>query len=119
VRDQDECRWENVLPHLMPRLLQLYRDDPDAGIHSAAEWLLRQWQATGAIAEIDKSLASGKVEVDRHWYENRQGQTLVIIPFRYNGQREVLQCRSTIGLEYRLASFTISIKLGRSRSRWR
>ena len=31
--------------NLLPRLLQLYRDDPDPGIHGAAEWLLRQWQA--------------------------------------------------------------------------
>src|SRR5207253_2920361 len=29
--------------NLLPRLVQLYRDDPDPGIHGAAEWLTRQW----------------------------------------------------------------------------
>ncbi len=29
----------------LPRLLQLYQDDPDPGIHGAAEWLVQQWQA--------------------------------------------------------------------------
>ena len=27
--------------NLLPRLRRLYRDDPDPGIHGAAEWLLR------------------------------------------------------------------------------
>jgi eukaryotic-like serine/threonine-protein kinase len=60
------------------RLLQLYRDDVDPGIHAAAEWLLRQWQASDEIKEIDKELATGKLEGKRQWYLNRQGQTLMI-----------------------------------------
>ena len=32
---------------LIARLLDLYRNDPDAGIHGAAEWTLRQWKAEG------------------------------------------------------------------------
>lgn len=66
--------------NLLPRLLQLYRDDPDPGIHSAAEWLLRQWQAEGTLKEIDSELATGKVEGMRQWYVNRQGQTMMIAP---------------------------------------
>ena len=54
--------------NLLPRLLQLYRDDPDPGIHGAAEWLLRQWQAADELKEIDKGLATGKVEGKRQWY---------------------------------------------------
>lgn len=63
----------------LPRILQLYRDDPDPGIHGAAEWLLRQWQASDAMQAIDKELATGKVEGHRQWYLNRQGQTMVVI----------------------------------------
>ena len=63
----------------MPRLLQLYRDDPDPGIHGAAEWLLRQWQTSDELKEIDKELATGKVEGKRQWYINRQGQTMMIV----------------------------------------
>ena len=29
------------------KLLDLYRNDPDAGIHGAAEWTLRQWKKRG------------------------------------------------------------------------
>ena len=29
---------------LIAKLLDLYRNDPDAGIHGAAEWALRQWK---------------------------------------------------------------------------
>ena len=64
----------------LPRLLQLYRDDPDPGIHSATEWLLRQWQASDEVKEINKELATGKVEGKRQWYVNGQGQTMVVIP---------------------------------------
>ena len=66
--------------NLLPRLLQLYRDDPDPGIHGAAEWLLRQWQASDELKEIDKGLATGKVEGKRQWYVNRQGQTMMVVP---------------------------------------
>ena len=66
--------------NLLPRLLELYRDDPDPGIHGATEWLLRQWQASDKLHAIDKELATGKVENQCQWYRNRQGQTMVIVP---------------------------------------
>ncbi len=65
---------------VVPRLLELYRDDPDPGIHGATGWLLRQWQQQGQVAEIDRKLATGKAEGQRRWYVNRQGQTLVVVP---------------------------------------
>jgi serine/threonine protein kinase/formylglycine-generating enzyme required for sulfatase activity len=65
--------------NLLPRLLQLCRDDPDPGMHGAAEWLLRRWQAADQLKEIDKGLATGKAEGQRRWYINRQGQTMVVV----------------------------------------
>jgi formylglycine-generating enzyme required for sulfatase activity len=64
---------------LIPTLRKLYRDDPDPGLHGAAEWLLRQWQHADKLREIDRQLATGKVEGPRRWYVNGQGQTLVLI----------------------------------------
>ena len=29
---------------LVEQLREMYRNDPDAGIHGAAEWTLRQWK---------------------------------------------------------------------------
>ena len=65
---------------LMPRLIALYRDAPDKGVHGAAEWLLRHWQQNAKLLEIDQSMKTGKVQGQRQWYVNKQGQTLVLIP---------------------------------------
>jgi formylglycine-generating enzyme required for sulfatase activity len=65
---------------LIARLLALYRDDPDAGIHGAAGWLLRHWGQLEKVEAIDRELATGKLEGPRQWYVNRQGQTFAIVP---------------------------------------
>jgi formylglycine-generating enzyme required for sulfatase activity len=64
---------------MLPRLLRSYRDDPDPGIHAAAEWLLRRWGQAHELNKIDSELATGKIEGDRQWYVNAQKQTLVVI----------------------------------------
>jgi formylglycine-generating enzyme required for sulfatase activity len=66
------------------RLVQLFHDDPDPGIHGAAEWLLRQWDGDPTRLEdrhraFERALATGKVEGGRQWYVNRQGQTMVVV----------------------------------------
>ena len=75
------------------KMVDLYRNDPDPGIHGATEWLLRRWGQERQIEEIDKELTklplpsfgvnqtkeSSKVN-RRHWYINSQGQTMVIVP---------------------------------------
>ena len=63
----------------LPWLRELARDHPDGGIHGAAEWLLRQWQASDDLKTIDKGLATGTREGKRQWYVTRQGQTMVMI----------------------------------------
>jgi formylglycine-generating enzyme required for sulfatase activity/tetratricopeptide (TPR) repeat protein len=60
------------------RLLDLYEHDPDAGIHGAAEWTLRQWQQQARVDEIDAMLR-GKDKGARRWYVNDQGQTFALI----------------------------------------
>ena len=76
--------YDDVFPadreSLTEALLDLYRDDPDPGIHGAAEWALRHWGLTEKIKDIDDQLATGKVEGERRWYINGQGHTMVIIP---------------------------------------
>jgi formylglycine-generating enzyme required for sulfatase activity len=66
---------------LVKRLRRDYCEDPDPGIHSAAGWLLRQWKHRGSVEEIDRALATGKVEEKRRWYVTaQQGHTLAVIP---------------------------------------
>ena len=63
------------------RLLRLYRDDPDAGIHAAAESTLRRWglgdQWRRADADLPRSPTPDRG--DQRWYRNGQGQTFVVL----------------------------------------
>jgi formylglycine-generating enzyme required for sulfatase activity len=63
---------------LVARLLRLYREDPDPGIHGAAGWLLRQWGLQRLLEEIDQEFKTGKPEGRRRWYVNGQGQTFSV-----------------------------------------
>jgi formylglycine-generating enzyme required for sulfatase activity len=65
-------------------VLEAYRDDPDPGLHAAAEWLLRRWGYAVPLAQIDEELqqtggpvlSNGDV---RGWYINGQAQTFVVL----------------------------------------
>jgi formylglycine-generating enzyme required for sulfatase activity len=83
---------------LIPKVVRLYREDPDAGLHGAAEWLLRQWQQDKTIKEAEQEwakdqqgreervervrqeLAKEKGKGEGSWYVNGQGETMVAIP---------------------------------------
>jgi formylglycine-generating enzyme required for sulfatase activity len=83
---------------LMPRLQAIYRTDADAGIHAAAEWLLRTWKQEAWLKQVNEAWAKDKEqrakrlegieqlvkrekgEAPRQWYVNGQGQTMVVIP---------------------------------------
>ena len=64
---------------LIGKLLDLYRNDPDAGIHGATEWTLRQWGQQEKLKEIDAELSKLKDRGDRRWFVNSQGQTFAVI----------------------------------------
>jgi len=74
---------------LIKRLLQWYRDDPDPGIHSAVDWLLRQsrqgsaarkidWRQKDALDQMDRELA-GQPSAGRRWYVTREGHALAVV----------------------------------------
>ena len=111
---------------IVATLLEAYRDDPDPGIHGAAEWLLRQWDQGEKIEQIDKELcqlsrplvhrggrASGKAE--RQWFVNEQGHTMVIIPGpvelpRGTPESETGLYRVQIGRTYSIATKDVTIR---------
>jgi formylglycine-generating enzyme required for sulfatase activity len=64
---------------LIGKLLDLYRDDPDAGVHGAVEWTLRQWKQQEKLKEPDAQLMKLKDRGNRRWYVNGQGQTFAVI----------------------------------------
>ena len=81
-----------------PKILRLYEDHPDPGIHSAAEWLLRKWKQDKSLVETnerwteDKTARNKKLALIQEgfnktgakaqagWYLTGQGQTMVAIP---------------------------------------
>jgi hypothetical protein len=71
------------------RLLKFYREDPDPGIHSAIDWLLRygrvgwterglDWQQARALQTIDREIVGGPSH-ERDWFVTKQGDTLAVI----------------------------------------
>ena len=64
---------------LIGKLLDLYRDDPDAGIHGAVAWTLRQWKRQPQLKELDAKLAKITGRSERRWYVNSQGQTFAVV----------------------------------------
>ncbi len=96
---------ETVRQVLLPKMLRWYEEDPDPGVHSALDWLLRHgqegpvarkldWKQGEALRQIDQKLSSegreprantGPERVDdsstsRRWQVNTQGQTMVLFP---------------------------------------
>jgi formylglycine-generating enzyme required for sulfatase activity len=62
------------------RLVALYRDDPDPGVHGAAGWLLRRWGQQEKVAAMDQASRERQRPEGRRWYVNGQGQTMVLVP---------------------------------------
>lgn len=65
---------------LIQDLLNRYRDDPDPGIHAAAEWALQRFGKEEELAALDRQIASAPIRRDAAWYINRQGHTMVVLP---------------------------------------
>lgn len=70
---------ESLRQHLIPLMIQWYREHPDPGLHSAVGWWLRfTREGSMAISRIDREL-QGRFEEKRRWYVDRQGQTFAIL----------------------------------------
>ena len=74
-------RWAALRENdpLIEELLQMYSDDPDAGMHAAVEWTLQRYEQYKAISRIDTQLASTGILGARQWYVNQHGHTMVVI----------------------------------------
>ncbi len=66
---------------LVPKLLDLYRTDADAGLHAAAAWLLTHWGEKEKLLAIDRQLAATEPPIKNPtWWVNSQGQTMIALP---------------------------------------
>jgi formylglycine-generating enzyme required for sulfatase activity len=83
---------EKVPPDLWDQLrddlVALYRDDPDRGIHSAVELVLRQWGLGELLGrELDQLQLEGRhrapslaVKPAVQWFVTQRGDTMVVLP---------------------------------------
>ena len=89
---------EATFSTLLRQLEAIYCTDPDAGLHAAAEWLLRTWKhddwlrkvndewaqnregRSKRLEQIEQLLKAGEDKTSTQWYVNGQGQTVIVIP---------------------------------------
>jgi hypothetical protein len=60
-------------------LVRAFRDDPDPGVHGAAEWVLRAWGETDRVRQIEDGLRARRTDRPPPWYVDGEGHTLVVI----------------------------------------
>ena len=70
-----------LLQPLIDALIRLYKNDPDAGIHSAAEWTLHQLKEHAQLNAIAAELANDRQRdpSKRRWYRSVEGHTFTLI----------------------------------------
>jgi hypothetical protein len=94
-------------PRLTPELLRTFREDPDPGLHAAADWLLRRWNARADVKGIERGLGGQKAPAGRPWQINSQGHTMVVV-----GRRESSPATAPSGADrpFALATREVSIE---------
>jgi eukaryotic-like serine/threonine-protein kinase len=70
---------------VLKTLIRLHQDDPDAGVHLAAELVLHRWGEPARLTREPAALATAELGA-RRWYVNPVGQTMVLIdaPVEFN-----------------------------------
>jgi formylglycine-generating enzyme required for sulfatase activity len=103
----------------LSRVVEMYRDEVDPGVHSATAWLLRRWNARDEIKKCDEKLSTGNREGGRRWYLTPQGQTMTVIggpaefmmgspPSEYGHWRGETQHRVTIDRSFAISTTEIT-----------
>jgi formylglycine-generating enzyme required for sulfatase activity/predicted Ser/Thr protein kinase len=64
---------------LVPGLVELFRTHPHAGVHAAAEWVLRRWEQDAELQEALHGLQSRELDPGLGWHVTPQGDTLAVI----------------------------------------
>ncbi len=98
------------LPTLASALLPLFGDDPDPGVHGAAEWLLRKCLPKGAIPAVPPQ---------SQWYMDKEGHTMIVLepgkfllgspPDEANRQLDERQRETVITRPFAIANKEVSV----------
>ena len=71
------------IPHsrrksLLPLLLNVFTDHPDAEVHASARWILQKWGATSELKAAELELRSADPTPGHRWHVDLAGYTFVI-----------------------------------------
>ncbi|MEJ7595491.1 MAG: formylglycine-generating enzyme family protein [Planctomycetaceae bacterium] len=89
----------------------IYQKHPDAGVHAAAEWVLRQWDQEEKISTIRTELEGKLLPANQRWYLDASGLTFTIVdldsaqlgsPQGENGRRDD-ESQRTVAIDRQLA----------------
>ena len=70
-----DCKLSDTqMQEMAPSITELFLTHSDAGVHGAAEWLLREWGIDLPLIERTKEAVA-----DRDWYVNAEGFTMTVI----------------------------------------
>jgi serine/threonine protein kinase len=75
----DSSARDSVAAHVQ----SMFASDPDAGVHSAAEWLLRTWEQHELLKQAHEKIAANPDSL-RRWLPTPTGHTMLVIDGRDN-----------------------------------
>ena len=69
---------ESLKERLDATIARLFQTDPDAGVHSAAEWAFHSWALKERLPALSQPLISNRPTGDRRWYIDAAGHTMAV-----------------------------------------
>jgi serine/threonine protein kinase/formylglycine-generating enzyme required for sulfatase activity len=71
---------ESLKERLDATIARLFQTDPDAGVHSAAEWAFHSWALKDRLPALSQPLISNRPTGDHRWYIDAAGHTMAVFP---------------------------------------
>ncbi len=79
-----------------------FRNDPDAGVHSSAEWLLRRWNSfveSDRVPVASRETRPPEPRPPHQWVETPAGHTFVVVPAAEELGRDFLVATKEVSVE--------------------
>jgi hypothetical protein len=96
----------SAIEHLIPIVLETYRNDPDPGVHSAARLLLRKTGRIDHARRIDAEFEGQEPKGERRWFVE-DGTTMVVVdPI---GQDPALSTFRSIDRTFAISTTEVSV----------
>jgi formylglycine-generating enzyme required for sulfatase activity len=71
---------EEASPTFIRELIEIFDEDPDRGMHAAAEWTLHRYDKAAEVARSIRRTNAEMILGERQWYVTTQRHTMVIVP---------------------------------------